>query len=306
MPIHWADGPDAQIGIGNYDIQGTACHEYGHALGLNHTTVVGATMVAAAIGTAVGQRSIEDDDIQGMRSIYGVASATKITISAASMTGGIVTITGSFFSATGNQVWFTPSAVTATSAVPAIVVPNVASTGGGTQIQVVVPQGSGPGDVLVKSAGVGNDSLSNAWPIDPGTPPVCTTPTGFCVAAQNSTGGGALMSWSGSTSCLTNDLHLVTFGAPADKICLFLFGQDTSIMVPFGNGTRCLNTPLYRLPVTRTNSFGDADWPLDVNNLPSGPIVSGQTWGFQLWYRDPAAGGANFNSSDGLAVTFCP
>lgn len=32
----------------------------------------------------------------------------------------------------------------------------------------------------------------------------------------------------------------------------------------------------------------------------------GETWNFQLWYRDTAAGGAGFNLSDGLRVTFLP
>jgi hypothetical protein len=40
--------------------------------------------------------------------------------------------------------------------------------------------------------------------------------------------------------------------------------------------------------------------------MPTGLVAPGSTWYFQAWFRDPAAGGAAFNLSDGLAVTFCP
>jgi hypothetical protein len=35
-----------------------------------------------------------------------------------------------------------------------------------------------------------------------------------------------------------------------------------------------------------------------------GGVAAGETWNFQLWYRDPNGGGANF--SDGLSSTFEP
>ncbi len=57
----WADGPAAFVtGI---DLQGVACHEYGHAMGIGHTTTGYATMYPSITGTGVVQRSIEPDDI---------------------------------------------------------------------------------------------------------------------------------------------------------------------------------------------------------------------------------------------------
>ena len=35
-------------------------------------------------------------------------------------------------------------------------------------------------------------------------------------------------------------------------------------------------------------------------------IDAGETWNFQFWYRDPSAGGAGFNFTDALSITFCP
>jgi hypothetical protein len=61
------------------------------------------------------------------------------------------------------------------------------------------------------------------------------------------------------------------------------------------------------LPATNADFFGDATFNLDVTNLPQGQVIlAGQTWNFENWYRDPAAGGANYNGSDGLSVLFCP
>jgi hypothetical protein len=136
----------------------------------------------------------------------------------------------------------------------------------------------------------------------------CAPGTHFCVAAANSVGAsGATMSYQGSTLVASNDLELITFGAPPEKTCLFFYGQNQISAVPFGNGMRCIGNPFFRLPATQTSIFGDANFDLDLNALPAGGEISaGEVWGFQLWYRDPAAGGANYNSSDGLSLTFCP
>ena len=47
---------------------------------------------------------------------------------------------------------------------------------------------------------------------------------------------------------------------------------------------------------------------LDNTNPPSAAtqITAGSTWNFQAWFRDPAAGGAFFDLSDGLCLTFGP
>ena len=49
-----------------------------------------------------------------------------------------------------------------------------------------------------------------------------------------------------------------------------------------------------------------ATWALDNQNPPSlnGQISPGDTKWFQFWYRDPLGGGAFFNLSDALRVTF--
>jgi len=172
----WQDGPgNVTSGV---DLQGVACHEYGHALGLGHSGSGGATMAPGISGTGIPARSISSDDIAGLQAVYGVISGSKVAIDGISADpdiGQTLTITGENFSATGNEVWF--SKVNSTGL--ATKVTGVNSTGGGTQIDVTVPSGIEDGDVAVKNSSGGNDDLSNAWPIDigpsAGDPPVLTS-----------------------------------------------------------------------------------------------------------------------------------
>jgi hypothetical protein len=136
----------------------------------------------------------------------------------------------------------------------------------------------------------------------------CPPAVHFCAAAPNSSSAsGATLGSHGSTLVSNNDLQLLAFSVPPDKTCLFFYGPIQISPVPFGNGFRCIGNPLIRLPSTQSNFVGDAAYSLDLTALPAnGRIGAGQVWNFQLWYRDPAAGGANFNASDGLSLTFCP
>ena len=43
---------------------------------------------------------------------------------------------------------------------------------------------------------------------------------------------------------------------------------------------------------------------LDTPPQAAGQITNGSTWHFQAWFRDSAAGGASFDLSDGMAITF--
>src|SRR5258708_21501758 len=110
------------------------------------------------------------------------------------------------------------------------------------------------------------------------------------MSSDNSTGSMAVMGASGSNDISNNDFVLKAFSVPPNKTGLFFFGQNQTL-VPFGNGWRCVAAPIYRLPATTSNFFGDLIWPLDLNALPGGAqIHAGETWYFQAWYRDPAAG----------------
>ncbi len=160
----WSDGPGA-IGFA-FDLQGVMSHEYGHALGLGHSANGGATMAPSVSAGSTTIRSVAGDDIAGIQCVYGVASATKPTISATVASAGSLTIYGTQFGATANEVWFTNSAVTATNSDPIVRVTNVNSSGGGTLITVTIPANAAPGDVMVNKSGSGGATLSNAFPTD--------------------------------------------------------------------------------------------------------------------------------------------
>lgn len=132
----------------------------------------------------------------------------------------------------------------------------------------------------------------------------------YCSAAPNSAGSGALIASSGSTSVAANDLVFTVIGAPATQPGIFYYGSS-AISVPFGDGVRCVGGGTLRLnPILITDGSGSVSRPLDLTVAPAnaglGIIQAGDTKYIQFWYRDPAAGGAGFNLSNGLSAVFCP
>jgi glucose/arabinose dehydrogenase len=133
---------------------------------------------------------------------------------------------------------------------------------------------------------------------------ICPAPETYCVDAPNSTGSGAVMRWSGTSAISMNDLKLMCAKAPPHVQGNFFYGQGET-QIPFGNGFRCIAHELHRLPLVETNAAGNAVFTFDVH-APPAVIDAGSTWNFQYWYRDASAGGALFNESNALSVTFCP
>ena len=164
--VSWDDGPN-QV-QGRFDIQAVQAHEYGHVVGLGHSSVGAATMFFSIGAGSLAERSIEADDAAGTQAIYGVAAANKPQVwqTDGNAGSGTLTILGRNFDPTDNDIWFTPSAATATGADPRVRVFGVASTAGGTRIDVTIPAAAGPGDVLVKTSATGGASMSNAFPSD--------------------------------------------------------------------------------------------------------------------------------------------
>ncbi|MEZ5973783.1 MAG: formylglycine-generating enzyme family protein [Planctomycetota bacterium] len=125
-------------------------------------------------------------------------------------------------------------------------------------------------------------------------------------------------------------MHLEVNGGVPNEFGYFLVGDQVSPATPISMGMLCLGgagSNIYRYNVSGTDWFSIGQFDafgtfangsgtsgtgmgFDVpNTIPDGvpsPILLGDTWHFQLWYRDsPAqAGGSNFSS--GLSVTFNP
>ena len=131
----------------------------------------------------------------------------------------------------------------------------------------------------------------------------------YCTTSSNSVGSGALISANGSTGLIQNDLILRADQLPPGQFGIFFYGPS-QISVPFGNGVICVaagSSGLFRLsPAAFSGGAGVITHNLDISTPPmtSGLIMAGSTWNFQAWYRDPVAGGAMYNFSNGLEVQF--
>jgi len=119
-----------------------------------------------------------------------------------------------------------------------------------------------------------------------------------CRATVNSTGAPARMSAFGSDRAVVGSELTLTAEPVPDQVGLFFYGP-TEIEVPFGNGYLCVGGGVTRVfPPVR--AIGRSVSTV----LDAGAFVPGETVYFQYWFRDPSAGGAAFNTSDALRVTF--
>ena len=101
-----------------------------------------------------------------------------------------------------------------------------------------------------------------------------------------------------------NGMILRAGPVPSNTLGLFFFGTAASNTI-FGNGRLCIGGQITRLPVIQAsgNNFAHA---VDFTSGGGTAITTGSTWHFQAWFRDTAAGGSNFDLSDGMHVNFLP
>ena len=152
-------------------------------------------------------------------------------------------------------------------------------------------------------------SSGSCAPCRPSRSPVTGPATPPPNGRTNSDGADAGRSFS-SSSVSGNDLTLRAEPVPAQQNGVFFYGPIQT-QVPFGNGFRCVGaggTGIARLAIENSGPAGVLEHCLDNTMPPTAAtqITVGSTWNFQAWYRDPAGGGAFFNLSDGLSVTFGP
>ena len=166
--------------------------------------------------------------------------------------------------------------------------------------------------VVVDGGGGGND--------DPGTPICfgdgasgvfcpCFNQGGAGEGCQNSTGAGAVLSGTGSSNWAADDLVLSLFPLPTNQFGLIFMGENSLTPPPaFGDGLRCVGGNICRLGIQNSGPFGAISVGPGLVGSSLGtacPILLGDTWYFQGWYRDPGgACGSGFNLSNAVAVTF--
>ena len=135
--------------------------------------------------------------------------------------------------------------------------------------------------------------------------------TPYCAPANlNSTGqGGRIEAW-GNPLAEAGLLSLVADQLPANEIGYFLLG-DAQAFVPMPRGSQgnlCIGGKLGRFvkQVASTGATGSLSITVNTNAPPtwrSSPLLPGQTWNFQVWFKDQNPG-ATSNFTDGVSVTF--
>jgi hypothetical protein len=130
----------------------------------------------------------------------------------------------------------------------------------------------------------------------------CPEVESYCFAGANSTGIGARIGHQGGPSVAISNLVLTARNVPSLAHGIFFYGPS-KLLVPFGDGYRCVGGGILRLPPVTASPQGNVAQKLQIG----GVLVPGSTWNFQFWYRDskgPLQSG--FNLSDALTATFCP
>lgn len=115
---------------------------------------------------------------------------------------------------------------------------------------------------------------------------------------ENSTGGGATLGWTGTSSVTSDDLSLTVTGARGGQPGLFVQGATTT-GIPFKDGFFCLGNPTERLEVAFTDPAGAV--ASSVSIVTEGNVSMGDERFYQFWYRDPVVSpcgtGSNFTSA---------
>jgi len=139
--------------------------------------------------------------------------------------------------------------------------------------------------------------------------PTSTASGRRCPPSPNSVGAGAFMDLLASDDLMDGSLSLVVTGLPAASTGLTIWGAP-SPSTTLGDGSLCISTAppgLIRGPLTTSSSDGTTVVRLDFQSPGTGAaFLPGSSWTFQMVYRDVAAGGAQFNTTDAVFMTFAP
>jgi hypothetical protein len=134
----------------------------------------------------------------------------------------------------------------------------------------------------------------------------------YCTpAVPNSSGLPASIGGSGSDVAVANNLTLTVSDLPNGQFSYFIASQSQgNTSNPGGSqGVLCLGAPIARFNASvLVVSGGQVSLSPDLSQVPLPPtfahtVMAGETWNFELWYRDNNPGPTS-NFSDGLTITF--
>ncbi len=135
-------------------------------------------------------------------------------------------------------------------------------------------------------------------------------PPGGC---RNSTGVGAIMTPTGTTSVAADNLVLTTNQMPLNRIGLMMMSKTVGGGIPFRDGIRCLTPQIFRFTPKNSGATGSFSYGPGLvaycfgNFGAPGWIFPGFIWNFQSWYRDPVGPCAQgSNLSNVISAQFTP
>ena len=158
----------------------------------------------------------------------------------------------------------------------------------------------------------GSVADAGAFPYDPAHCGLGCAPLGesYCSSTLNSSGQAATISAQGSAAVADNLLTLHVSGLPTDQPACLLVSESADFVPGWagGQGNLCLGAPITRLMaccgMALDTGLGEVWVSPDLAALPSGLVIlPGETWRFQLWFRDENPQ-ATSNTSDGIALSF--
>ncbi len=132
--------------------------------------------------------------------------------------------------------------------------------------------------------------------------------TAYGAVTPNSTGVAALLVANGSTVVGYDCLSLSVESMPPGQFGYFLMSMSQGYLPLFGGsqGNLHLAFPIVRFSgdILLSDANGEATFSPPLNALPQGTMFQpGETWNFQMWFRDTNPG-LTSNTSNGLALTF--
>ena len=141
----------------------------------------------------------------------------------------------------------------------------------------------------------------------------CTNPAAFEEGCENGTGVGGKMVATGTSSIATDDMVFNITQLPTNNFGLVFMGNGTIPHSPVDNGSICIGgTAIWRLHVGSTGPLGQFTYGpgivADANTFPNFVVImSGDTWNYQTWYRDPGGPcGQTSNMTNAWSVNFTP
>ncbi len=131
-------------------------------------------------------------------------------------------------------------------------------------------------------------------------------------AVANSSGLPASIRADGSSQVADNDVTLIVENAPTNVFGLFVTSttQGFTPNIGGGQGTLCIGGMLGRFNanVVSSGATGEFTLALDLTQMPQPmgavQVMAGQSWNYQVWFRDTFMGTATSNLSDAVSILF--